>query len=433
MKSFVSVMGWGPPESITIKAGTPSLDLLRFPAGVNDSGLSNLTLENVTTAGKFAVVNESGNRRIYCRDLRFKTVKGGILTKSAGSFTLVWDCEAVSVVDYPFRVDAGADTEMRIFTSTVRPSAAAIIAYHANGGCLHLLSCHAEDATTGVKVEGGCHAIINGSHFEDCVTGFHVTGSGSILHDHGAVVEDRSSTPADIGLLVENGATALLMSTHFIRYDTSMKMGSGGNNSIITTGVTNGVSTTYDLLAIANVGFQNTFTNIGTSLDPAKVSVDTATFTIVDPLRARPDFIGPAETGVYNLTTLTAADLIRYTKVNVTLFVEITGVTLISQAARNVSVGIYRNSTNARIAQSVVTAIGTGMISVPFTAPVFLVPGVYWLAYVHNSPALVASLSTDAGFNEAQTETGPGATLLPATKTGTAVATKMLLLGPTQA
>lgn len=378
MKPFVSVRGWGPSEQTRIFAADPTKDLLRFPPGTNESGATGLTLGNITTANKFAIVNDSGNRHIYCRNLRFLDSKGGILVKGAGSLALCWNLEAVASVDFPFEVQSGS--ELRLFSSTVRSDAASVSALRANGGKLVAVGCEVKSAASGLKVEAGGTATVLGSHFEGCVNSLHL-GTGGI------------NTLFALGILLEGS--------------------------------------TFDLKSDANPGFSNTLKSAAVSFDPSKIDVDAATFSIVDLVNPRPPFIGPSEPGVYNGTTNTGADVIRYSRVVVSALLKVSGITINAQANRNARVGLYRDSDNSRIAQSNITATGTGVVFIPFTSPVFLTPGTYWFAYVHNSPAQVVILQTDGGYGESQVESGPGGVALPTTRAGTASGSKMLMLGNT--
>ena len=426
--SFVSAVGLGPPEQTVVRAGTPSNDLLRFAAGANDAGLARLTLENVTTAGKSAVVNESGNRRVYCRDLRFKDAKAGIRTRAAGSFTEVWNCEAVSVVDFPFVVEAGANTQARLFSCTVRPPALAQVGYYANGGSLVAQNCHVEAATVGMKADGAAGDFQGFSmHVEACPTGLLADGAGAFAQLHGSHVQKAGGTATD-GIKAVNGGLVFLKASEVRDYVNAVRLGTGGNNRVVLSGSFLRGSTSKDVLSDANPGFVNTLELSATNLDPAKVTVDAATFAIVDLLRQRPAFIGTPEPSLYAGFTLIPVNAVRYAKVEVELFVKVSGVQFRPNGTQDVRLGLYRDSDGSKVAETALTSVSAGVQTLNFTGgAVFLTRGTYWAAYVGNGPLQVFSLDTQAAFAEAQNEAGPGGGALPAAKAGTNGADKLLM------
>lgn len=387
LKSFISVRGLGHPESIRLVASTPGNDLFHAPLGVNDAAVEAMTLEGSTGAGKFCFVNESGLRRIYLNNVHFNAANGGCLTRGAGSFTHMTGCVADLLVSFPYEVQAGLNTEARCFVCDVRPGAAATVGFRANGGKITAQSCHVENATSAVKSEVGGDATLSGSHIENCVNALHIGAGGA----------DNLLTA--IGNLLEGS--------------------------------------TFDVLSDANPGFLNTLQVAATTIDPGKVSVDSATFSQIDllvPAGVVPDTIGPSEPGLYTSTFSPSDDEIYLIKIFNSLTLKGTGISFVPNSGGvSVRVGIYRHSDNTKVAESALTSVsggGTALVTVNFTADVVLVPGTYWLAIVKTAGSLSLNFfnsAVDFGDSE-RIAVGPGGGALPASKTGTVFTVRKTLL-----
>lgn len=425
-KTDVSIVPLGAPESVIIQAQDPTQDLLTIPLNVENFYLGAVALKGPLNAGKFLVVNQSGKRKTVLRGTSLRGADGGLLTRGAGSFTVAYDVRASDAVNYPFQVDAGADTEMRLFDPDIRPTALAQVGLRANGGRLIVIGGHCQGATVGGRAEAGGTLKTFSTHLEQCVTALHSTGSGSRVDDDSSFIEAGGAAVVD-GVLVNNSAVGVVANTKFVGYTNGIHMGSTGSNEVQAVGVFLRDSTTWDILSDAATS--NTLVVAATTIDPAKISVDFASFHITDLLSPRPPLLGTPEPALYNAQSSLSTNTVRYTLLQNVVFAKVTGLRFLrTSGSANVKVGLYRDDTGAKVAESASTLVNSGTVTtVSFSSGILLVPGIYWLAIISDGPFSCQKIITDTGWQDAQNET-PGSFTLPTSKTGTASTDKFLML-----